>query len=138
MKAELEIIRLSEVESKPVDWLWYPYIPYGKLTMIQGDPGGGKTMLILHLAGLLSSGHPLPFDNEDIEREPIVVIYQTSEDGYDDTIKPRLESFSHANLDNIIFINEEKCSLTMLDERIEEAHIQYANAYKKASNYIVI
>ena len=37
MKAELEIIRLSEVESKPVDWLWYPYIPYGKLTMIQGD-----------------------------------------------------------------------------------------------------
>ena len=124
MGTKLEIVRLSEVESKPIDWLWYPYIPYGKLTMIQGDPGGGKTMLILHLAGLLSSGHPLPFDNEDIEREPIVVIYQTSEDGYDDTIKPRLESFSKANLDNIIFINEEKCSLTMLDERIEEAIIR--------------
>ena len=67
MGTKLEIVRLSEVESKPIDWLWYPYIPYGKLTMIQGDPGGGKTMLILHLAGLLSSGHPLPFDNENID-----------------------------------------------------------------------
>lgn len=42
MATELEIIKLSEIETKQVEWLWYPYIPYGKLTMIQGDPGGWK------------------------------------------------------------------------------------------------
>ena len=41
--AELEIVRLSEIQSKEVEWLWYPYIPSGKLTIIQGDPGCGKT-----------------------------------------------------------------------------------------------
>ena len=41
-KTELKIIRMSEVESQEVKWLWYPFIPYGKLTIIQGDPGDGK------------------------------------------------------------------------------------------------
>jgi len=124
MSTELEIIKLSAIETKEVEWLWYPYIPYGKLTMIQGDPGSGKTMLILHLAGLLSSGQTLPFDSKMAHRSPITVIYQTSEDGYDDTIKPRLEQFTSANLNNIRFINEEKNTLTMLDDRIEQAIIQ--------------
>ena len=43
---ELEITRLSEVQSTDVEWLWYPYIPFGKLTIIQGDPGSGKTRLM--------------------------------------------------------------------------------------------
>ena len=38
-KTELKMIRMSEVESQEVKWLWYPFIPYGKLTIIQGDPG---------------------------------------------------------------------------------------------------
>ena len=42
-KTELKMIRMSEVESQEVKWLWYPFIPYGKLTIIQGDPGDGKT-----------------------------------------------------------------------------------------------
>ena len=37
--AELKIISMDEVQSKKVNWLWYPYIPYGKITIIQGDPG---------------------------------------------------------------------------------------------------
>ena len=49
-KAELKIIRMSEVESQEVKWLWYPFIPYGKLTIIQGDPGDGKTTLVLNIA----------------------------------------------------------------------------------------
>ena len=122
--AELEIVRLSEIQSKEVKWLWYPYIPSGKLTIIQGDPGCGKTMLILYLASLLSSGSPLPSEDSSVKREPCTVIYQTSEDGYDDTIKPRLERFTKADLNRIVFIKEDKCSLTMLDERIEQAIIQ--------------
>ena len=72
MTTEMKIQKMSEIELQEVEWLWYPYIPYGKLTMIQGDPGGGKTMLILHLAGLLSSAHPLPFDDENVERRSYV------------------------------------------------------------------
>ena len=88
--AELKIISMDEVQSKQVNWLWYPYIPYGKITIIQGDPGEGKTTLALRLAALLSKGEALPY--EDTEREPVRVIYQTAEDGLEDTIKPRLEA----------------------------------------------
>lgn len=41
-KIELKMIRMSEVQSQEIEWLWYPFIPYGKLTIIQGDPGGRK------------------------------------------------------------------------------------------------
>ena len=77
--AELKIISMDEVPVDKVEWLWYPYIPYGKLTIIHGDGGEGKTTLILRLAALLSRGEKLPCD--DTEREPIKVIYQTAEDG---------------------------------------------------------
>ena len=53
---ELKIIEMSEVESKEISWLWYPFIPYGKLTIIQGDPGDGKTTLVLNIAAALSKG----------------------------------------------------------------------------------
>ena len=122
--AELEITQLSEIQSVDVKWLWYPYIPLGKLTIIQGDPGSGKTMLILYLASLLSTGSPLPTQTNNNINKPMTVIYQTSEDGYDDTIKPRLETFKHVDFNRIVFIKEDKCSLTMLDERIEQAIIQ--------------
>ena len=88
--AELKIIGMDEVAVEEIEWLWYPYIPFGKLTIIHGDPGEGKTTLILQLAALLSRGDKLPCD--DTEREPISIIYQTAEDGLGDTIKPRLLS----------------------------------------------
>ena len=45
-KTELKMIRMSEVESQEVKCLWYPFIPYGKLTIIQGDPGDGNTNVV--------------------------------------------------------------------------------------------
>lgn len=55
-KTELKMIRMSEVESQEVKWLWYPFIPYGKLTIIQGDPGDGKTTLVLNIAAKAKRG----------------------------------------------------------------------------------
>ena len=52
----------SNVTAKPVDWLWYPYIPYGKLTVIQGDPGEGKSTFVLNLVSLLTNGQKMPMD----------------------------------------------------------------------------
>lgn len=51
---ELKMIHLSEVESQQIKWLWYPFIPYGKLSIVQGDPGDGKSTLILNIAAKLS------------------------------------------------------------------------------------
>lgn len=45
-KEELKLIRMNEVEATEIDWLWYPYVPYGKITVIQGDPGDGDTTTI--------------------------------------------------------------------------------------------
>ena len=119
--AELKIISMDEVQSREVNWLWYPYIPYGKITIIQGDPGEGKTTLALRLAALLSKGEALPYD--DTEREPVKIIYQTAEDGLEDTIKPRLES-AEADCTQIKVIDESEAALSMLDERIEKAIIE--------------
>lgn len=119
--AELKIISMDEVQSKEVSWLWYPYIPYGKITIIQGDPGEGKTTLALRLAALLSKGEPLPYD--DAKRGLVKIIYQTAEDGLEDTIKPRLES-AEADCTQIKVIDESEAALSMLDERIEKAIIE--------------
>ena len=79
----------SNVTPKPVDWLWYPYIPFGKLTVIQGDPGEGKSTFVLNLVSLLTNGRPMPDGYKT--PKPRVAIYQCAEDGMADTIKPRLE-----------------------------------------------
>ena len=73
----LEVVKASEIEPKEVKWLWYPYIPFGKVTLLQGDPGDGKSKLMLSIAALLSKGEPLPF-TETEENEPMTIIYQTT------------------------------------------------------------
>ncbi len=86
-KNGLQMIKMSEIQSQEVSWLWYPFIPYGKLTIIQGDPGDGKTTLVLNIAAKLSRGEGL--DSEMKLSEPMNVIYQSAEDGLADTVKPR-------------------------------------------------
>jgi len=117
-KTELKMIRMSDVQSQEIEWLWYPFIPYGKLTIVQGDPGDGKTTLILNIAAKLSKGEGLE-DGMEVT-EPIKVIYQTAEDGLADTVKPRLEN-AGAECENILVIDESDKLLSMVDERLEEA-----------------
>ena len=83
---DLNLIRMSDVQEKQVDWLWHPYIPCGKITIVQGDPGEGKTTFILRVAAMLTRGETLPFA---VSQRLMSVIYQTAEDGLADTIKPR-------------------------------------------------
>lgn len=114
---ELRLIRMSEVETQEVRWLWYPYIPQGKLTIIQGNPGEGKTTLALWIAAMCSCGQVLPGTEPSA---PINILYQTAEDGLGDTIKPRLMT-AGADLNRIICVDETECALSLLDERIEKA-----------------
>ena len=116
-KPELKMIKMSDVQSQTVDWLWYPFIPYGKLTIIQGDPGDGKTTLVLNIAAKLSKGEGL--DSDMKITEPVNIIYQTAEDGLADTVKPRLER-AEAVCERIMVIDETEKSLSMIDERLED------------------
>ena len=75
----------SEVQSTDVRWLWYPFIAIGKITLLQGDPGDGKSTLMMNLIAELSTGGKTP-DGCKIGA-PQKVIYQCSEDGVSDTIK---------------------------------------------------
>lgn len=120
-KIELKMINMADVMASQVNWLWYPFIPYGKLTIIQGDPGDGKSTLILNIAARLSKGEGL--DEEMTPMEPMNVIYQTAEDGLADTVKPRLE---HAGADcsRISIIDESEKSVSMVDERLEAAIVR--------------
>ena len=121
---ELEVIRASEVTPTEVKWLWYPYIPFGKVTILQGDPGDGKSKLMLSIAALLSKGKPLPFTDGESAYEPMTIIYQTTEDDADDTVVPRFIK-SDGDRYNLIFIKEDKRNLTFGDNRIKEAILQY-------------
>ena len=116
----VKIIRMSDVELTPVEWLWKPYLPFGKLSVLQGNPGEGKTYFAMHLAAACTNGKLLP----NMERmEPFNVIYQTAEDGLGDTVKPRLIE-AGADLDRVLVIDDSEVQLTLSDERIERAIIE--------------
>ena len=115
LEPELKLINMETVEVEQIEWLLYPFIPFGKVTIIQGDPGEGKTTMVLQIIAKLTRGESIlpddptkdkrtDDDNEDgvVDKEnirnnassyhletPVNVIYQTAEDGLGDTIKPR-------------------------------------------------
>ncbi len=116
----VKIIRMSDVELTPVEWLWKPYLPFGKLSVLQGNPGEGKTYFAMHLAAACTNGKLLP----NMERmKPFNVIYQTAEDGLGDTVKPRLIE-AGADLDRVLVIDDSEVQLTLSDERIEKAIVE--------------
>ena len=133
-KAEpgLRLINMEDVAVEQVEWLLYPFIPYGKVTIIQGDPGEGKTTMVLQIIAKLTKGESvLPVmdgEEEPAEKagEPVNLIYQTAEDGLGDTIKPRLLA-AGADCSKVLVIDDSEQPLTMLDERLEQA-IRQTNA----------
>lgn len=127
---DLKLINMQDIQVEKIEWLLYPFIPYGKVTIIQGDPGEGKTTLILQIIARLAAGEKIEVSaNPDIEDSNITtinVIYQTAEDGLGDTIKPRLLA-AGADCSKVLVIDDKDMPLTMLDIRLEKA-IQETNA----------
>jgi len=90
---------LQEVETEEVKWLWYPYIPAGKLSLLEGDPGQGKSWITCALAADISAGRKLPGQREALPPQKVLML--SAEDGLGDTIRPRIEAMQ-GNLGNII------------------------------------
>ena len=116
-KKAVPMIRMSEVQQTEVEWFWHPYIPFGKLTIIQGNPGEGKTFFAMQLAAACTNRKFLP---QMEPFEPFNMIFQTAEDGLGDTVKPRLLS-AEADLERVLVIDDANNPLTLADERIENA-----------------
>ena len=130
-KPNLKLINMEQVEVEKIDWLLYPFIPFGKVTIVQGDPGEGKTTMVLQIIAKLTKGEAvLPSGSDEpaleektMDLEPVNVIYQTAEDGLGDTIKPRLLS-AGADCSRVMVIDDNDQALTMMDARLEEAIIK--------------
>ena len=116
-EALVPMLCYKDIEQTSVEWLWFPYIPFGKLTIIQGNPGEGKTYFAMMLTAACTNCKLFP-NMEDIE--PFNVIYQTAEDGMGDTIKPRLVE-AGADLSRVMVIDDSEEVLTLSDDRIEKA-----------------
>ena len=86
---DITLRRMKDIKAERVTWLWEPYIAIGKLTLLEGDPGIGKSWITLAIATAVSLGKGLP---GQATTEPGTVILASAEDGLGDTIRPRLDT----------------------------------------------
>ncbi len=98
-------ICMKDVEIVPIRWLWYPYIPAGKLTIIEGDPGIGKSWISIAIAKAVAGGEALPGQEGRPLMPPQRVLLCSAEDNPGDTIGPRLQAIG-ANLDLIHYVDQ--------------------------------
>ena len=123
-EVQLKAVRASEITPRKVEWLWYPYIPFGKVTLLQGDPGDGKSQFALALAALFSRGDPAPFADPGSALPPLTTIYQTTEDDTHDTVVPRFIA-AGGDRERLVFILEDEKKLSFADDRIREGILKY-------------
>jgi hypothetical protein len=112
---------LANVQAESAEWLWEPYIPFGKITFIDGDPGVGKSWLSVAICSIASQGWPFPGQDGEstgIVREPHNVIYLCLEDGLADTIRPRVDALG-GDPERIFVLQEGTITLGDID-KIEE------------------
>jgi len=117
-------IAWSTVQPQEVTWLWQDRIPFGKISLVVGDSGQGKTTLAIDIAARLTTGRPMPFS----DAEPITgnVIFQSHEDDLADTLLPRCIS-AGADTNRISSIETENLNIDE-DCGIIEQHIKETGA----------
>lgn len=117
-------ISYNDVEEKEVEWVWFPYIPKGMVSILQGDPKSGKTYMIIDIISRITKGDYKPFSNERFEVGKVFL--QNSDDPVEQTLLPRLKH-QGANLENVYFVDEDTNkiyfkNLKVLEEAIKEVN----------------
>lgn len=109
------IKRMSEVRERNVRWIWYPYFPFGKITVIHGEPGAGKSIFAARLIAACTNRRYLP---DMGEMEPCNVLYLSADEDLSDLVKPRLVE-AGADL-NRVFAIHDMLPFTLADDSIEQ------------------
>ena len=120
MSENLRIFTIEEIEQESVLWVWKPFVALGKICLVQGNPGVGKSTAVLALAADVTKG---TIPGESDITAPADVIYQTAEDGYADTVKPRLQRLG-ADCSRVHVIDDREYPLSLTDERVEQAIVR--------------
>jgi archaellum biogenesis ATPase FlaH len=84
-----KVVRMNTVEAEKIQWLWKSHIALGKISLLGGDPGKGKSIAAIDLAARTSVGDTWPDDAEASDAGSVLIL--SAEDGIEDTIKPRLD-----------------------------------------------
>src|SRR5579872_2157596 len=85
---KIEIENVSAVQQRKIDWMWKDIIAYGKITLFAGEPGVGKSQLLLYIASIVSNGGRFHQETKLCTKNKVLLI--SGEDNADDTIEPRL------------------------------------------------
>jgi len=122
----LNPVRLSSVPAERISWCWPHRIAFGKLALLDGDPGLGKSTLIADLAARVTTGRPFP--GGETTREPANALLVLMEDGLSDTVRPRLEALG-ADLDRVHCLGPETPvtlpeDMEQLAEIMEREHVK--------------
>ena len=94
--------KMSEIEPKPINWLWKDYIAKGTFTLITGEPELGKSQITLSMASIVTTGGNWPVSGEKCEEGNVIIL--SDEDNPEKTIHPRLEA-NGANIDKIHYFD---------------------------------
>lgn len=117
----LLVVCMADVEPEDVTWLWHPYIALGKLTILEGDPGLGKSWLTCALASAVTNGRGLP-GCAPFEAGNVLML--SAEDGLGDTLRPRLDAVG-ADVRRVHALNEPLTFDTPGLLRLEAAIIEH-------------
>ena len=101
-QSEVALLAASDIECRPIEWIWPGWIAAGKLHLLAGAPGTGKTSLALDLAARVSAGRPFP--DGSAGRRGHVLIW-SGEDAPDDTLVPRL-AVAGADLSRVLIVGD--------------------------------
>jgi len=107
------VVKLADVNREEIEWEWEARLPHRRIVLVEGDPGVGKSWLVLAIGAAITTGAPLP--GQTAPREPGKVLLLTAEDGLADTVRPRMEDMG-ADLQRV------KVLTAMRDEEGNERH----------------
>jgi hypothetical protein len=129
---EPEIVALSDVQSLAISWIWRPYLAAGMLSMLSGDPGSGKTFVLLAIAAALSTGRQPGDKTTEPISCPTDVLYLSIENSPEYVIRPRFDSLygnpAKFHLLRGAQLAEQKAAVTLSDVRLLGAAIQKTKA----------
>lgn len=120
MKQELkkDYIKYADVETKEIEWLWFPYLPKGMVSIVQGDPKNGKTFMLIDIISRITRGDYKPLSNDKFEIGN--VIFQNSDDPIEYSLKKRFEQ-QNADTEKVFAIDENTKKLYFKDlSRLEK------------------